>query len=323
MPAPVVAGMRGALNPPIGPALFQNDPELRSIQGLSEGSPAQLRTFGPPAAELPASSVPKALIEIDERARAAVGFVTSGELDGSGAAGRAIKSGDDAREMAAVLLRGLTKDDGAAGSPGERAAGSDAGPPPLRAHEAARIGARASQIPTPAKAAPLAGWGRKVRSSFLIRLMGRTFRGLAAWMEDGELPVRLLHPDAILPTRGHPDDAGLDLYAVEDTLIPPGEKRVVRTGVAIAIPPGYVGMINERSSSARRGLMTLGNVIDAGYVGEISGIVQNLSSEPKLIKRGERFVQIVVMPIKSFTPVQRADLGQTARGTGGFGSTGR
>lgn len=137
------------------------------------------------------------------------------------------------------------------------------------------------------------------------------------------LPMRRLDPAAVLPTRAHPDDAGLDLYALEDATVAPGAGAVLRTGVAVAVPPGHVGLVCDRSSLARRGLKTAGGVIDAGYRGEVGVVVWNLSREPQSVKKGERAAQMLVIPIATPAPVDAADLGATARGEGGFGSTGR
>ena len=137
------------------------------------------------------------------------------------------------------------------------------------------------------------------------------------------LPVRRLDPAAIAPTRAHPDDAGLDLYALEDAAVEPGAGAVLRTGVAVAVPPGHVGLVCDRSSMAKRGLKTAGGVIDAGYRGEVGVVVWNLSREVQRVKKGERAAQMLVIPIATPAPVEAEDLGETARGAGGFGSTGR
>ena len=138
-----------------------------------------------------------------------------------------------------------------------------------------------------------------------------------------ELPMRRLDPAATLPTRAHPDDAGLDLYGLEDAEIAPGEGRMLRTGVAVAVPAGHVGLVCDRSSMARRGLKTAGGVIDAGYRGELGVVVWNISRETQPVKKGERIAQLLIGPIATPAPAEREDLGATARGTGGFGSTGR
>ena len=137
------------------------------------------------------------------------------------------------------------------------------------------------------------------------------------------LPVRRMEPAAILPTRAHADDAGLDVYALEDAVVPPGEGRMLKTGVAVAVPAGHVGLVCDRSSLAKRGLKTAGGVIDAGYRGELGVVVWNLSREVQPVKKGERCAQMLVIPIATPAPVESVDLGETARGAGGFGSTGR
>ncbi len=140
---------------------------------------------------------------------------------------------------------------------------------------------------------------------------------------NAELPLRRLDPAAVLPTRAHEGDAGLDLYGLEDAVLDPGAGALLRTGVAVAVPVGHVGLICDRSSLARRGLKTAGGVIDAGYRGELGVLVWNLSREPQAVKRGERIAQLLILPIATPSPVETGELDATARGAGGFGSTGR
>ena len=141
--------------------------------------------------------------------------------------------------------------------------------------------------------------------------------------EYGTLPVKRVSEEAILPTRAHPDDAGLDLYALEDALIAPQAGRLVRTGIAAELPQGHVGMIADRSSMAKKGLKTAGGIIDAGYRGEIQVVLWNLSREEALVKKGERLAQMLILPIATPAVLEVKELGQTSRGEGGFGSTGR
>ena len=138
----------------------------------------------------------------------------------------------------------------------------------------------------------------------------------------GVLRVRRLDPKAALPTRAHPDDAGLDLYALEDVEIESNGGELLRTGVAMAIPKGYVGMIADRSSFGKKGLKTAGGIIDAGYRGEVKVIARNLTQEPFSIRRGERIAQLLLIPIATPQIEEVLDLGETSRGAGGFGSTG-
>ena len=139
----------------------------------------------------------------------------------------------------------------------------------------------------------------------------------------GVLPLKRLDDAAVLPTRAHPDDAGLDLYGLEDATLAPGEGALLRTGVAVAVPAGHVGLVCDRSSLARRGLKTAGGVIDAGYRGELGVVVWNLSREPQSVRRGERIAQLLVLPIAVPAPAEVSELDATSRGAGGFGSTGR
>jgi dUTP pyrophosphatase len=139
----------------------------------------------------------------------------------------------------------------------------------------------------------------------------------------GTLPIKKLAPDATLPTRAHPDDAGLDLYAFEDAWLAPGEGKLVRTGIALALPRGHVGLIADRSSMAKKGIKTAGGVIDAGYRGEIQVVLWNLSSQEFRIGRGERLAQLLLLPIATPAVEEVAELNETSRGSGGFGSSGK
>jgi dUTP pyrophosphatase len=137
------------------------------------------------------------------------------------------------------------------------------------------------------------------------------------------IPAKKLDAKAVLPTRAHPDDAGLDLYNLEDVTIDPSQGALVRTGVAVAVPGGHVGLVCDRSSLARRGLKTAGGVIDAGYRGELGVVLWNLSRQSQHLKAGERVAQLLVIPIATPAVSEVAELDATARGAGGFGSTGR
>jgi dUTP pyrophosphatase len=138
-----------------------------------------------------------------------------------------------------------------------------------------------------------------------------------------DIPATKLDPNAVLPTRAHPDDAGLDLYALEDAELAPGEGKVVRTGVAVAVPAGHAGLICDRSSLARRGLKTAGGVIDAGYRGELGVVLWNISGQKQVLKRGERVAQLLIVPAATPAVREVPSLDSTARGANGFGSTGR
>ena len=138
-----------------------------------------------------------------------------------------------------------------------------------------------------------------------------------------KLEIKKINPDAVLPTRAHADDAGLDLYSLEDALIEPGQGKMTRTGIAIALPLGYVGLVADRSSMAKKGLKTAGGVIDAGYRGEIHIVLWNISKETVQIKRHERIAQLLTLPIATPAVLEVDTLDETLRGEKGFGSTGK
>jgi dUTP pyrophosphatase len=137
------------------------------------------------------------------------------------------------------------------------------------------------------------------------------------------IPILRLIPDAVLPTRAHPNDAGLDLYLAEDVVIGPAAGRTVRTGIALAIPEGHVGLVADRSSMAKKGLKTAGGVIDAGYRGEILIVLWNLSREEATLSKGERVAQLLILPIATPAVRETDSLDDTARGLKGFGSSGK
>ena len=138
------------------------------------------------------------------------------------------------------------------------------------------------------------------------------------------LHFKRLHPEARLPTRGSAGAAGLDLCAVERVTIEPGARAAVRTGLAVAIPRGFYGRVAPRSGLAvRHGLDVLAGVIDSDYRGEILCALVNLGREPFDVEPGARVAQLVVEAVATPEPVWAEDLEETARGAGGFGSTGQ
>ena len=141
------------------------------------------------------------------------------------------------------------------------------------------------------------------------------------------LDVKRLHPDATLPVRAHPGDAGLDLCAVGALELPPGGRAAVRTGLAVAIAPGWAGLVVPRSGLARRHGVTVANapgLIDAGYRGELQVLLVNLSGEPHRVESGDRVAQLVLVPVGGCAAGWVDELPDSdGRGAGGFGSTGR
>jgi dUTP pyrophosphatase len=141
-----------------------------------------------------------------------------------------------------------------------------------------------------------------------------------------ELPFRKLRPEAPLPSYARPGDAGLDLAAAIDAEVGPGERVMIPTGVAVAIPPGHAGLVLPRSGLASREGLTLANspgLIDAGYRGEVTCAVVNLDRERTVsIKRGDRIAQLVIVAVPWVEPNWTEELPPSERGEGGFGSSG-
>lgn len=136
---------------------------------------------------------------------------------------------------------------------------------------------------------------------------------------------RKTDPSATLPSYAHPGDAGMDLCSVEELLIPRGERRLVRTGLAMRLPPGYEAQVRPRSGLAlKKGVTVLNSpgTIDEGYRGEIGVILVNLGDEPFGVCKGDRIAQMVVAPCARAEIALVSELDSTERGAGGFGSTG-
>lgn len=142
-----------------------------------------------------------------------------------------------------------------------------------------------------------------------------------------ELRVTLLEPGARLPGRAHEGDAGLDLHAAERASLAPGERASVGTGIAVEIPPGHAGLVLPRSGIAVRHGIALVNspgLIDSGYRGEIRVLLLNTDREHSFeIEPGDRVAQLVLTPIAQAESVEVTELTVSARGDGGFGSSGR
>jgi len=139
--------------------------------------------------------------------------------------------------------------------------------------------------------------------------------------------VRLLSDAATMPARTHEGDAGLDLYAAEPAILGPGDRASVATGIALEIPAGHAGLVLPRSGLAARHGIALVNapgLIDSGYRGEVRVLLLNTdASEPFEIGAGDRIAQLVITPVAVAEPVAAAELSASARGEGGFGSSGR
>jgi dUTP pyrophosphatase len=140
------------------------------------------------------------------------------------------------------------------------------------------------------------------------------------------VPVRRLDPDVPLPAYALPGDAGADIVTTVDVVLGPGQRAVVPTGLAIALPDGYAAFVHPRSGLAARAGMSLVNApgtIDAGYRGEIKVIVINHDrAEPVVLRRGDRIAQLVIQKVERGTFLEVDDLPASSRGAGGYGSTG-
>ncbi len=142
-----------------------------------------------------------------------------------------------------------------------------------------------------------------------------------------ELRFRRLSEAALVPERAHDGDAGLDLHAVEAAHLAPGERTSVGTGLAVEIPPGYAGLVLPRSGLALRHGIALVNapgLIDSGYRGELRVLLLNTDREAGFeIAPGDRIAQLLITPFAGVEPVEVGELATSARGEGGFGSSGR
>lgn len=140
-----------------------------------------------------------------------------------------------------------------------------------------------------------------------------------------ELPVRRLRPDAQVPTRAYAGDAGIDLAACERVELAPGERALVPTGLAVAIPVGYAGYVQPRSGLATKHGISIVNtpgLVDSGYRGEL--LVNLLNTDPRepfVVEPGMRIAQLVVLAVPDVEPVEVEELPESERGDRGFGSS--
>ncbi|WP_345524055.1 dUTP diphosphatase [Nocardioides conyzicola] len=141
-----------------------------------------------------------------------------------------------------------------------------------------------------------------------------------------EVLVQRLDPDLPLPSYAHPGDAGADLVTTVDVTLAPGERAMVPTGVAIALPEGFVALVHPRSGLAARHGLSIVNTpgtVDAGYRGEIKVMLINHDPrEPIELRRGDRIAQLVIQRFERAAFVDVAALPESVRGSGGYGSTG-
>lgn len=151
--------------------------------------------------------------------------------------------------------------------------------------------------------------------------------GATILMGTVEILVRRLDAELPLPGQAHPGDAGFDLRSTVDLVLRPGERATIPTGIAVAIPEGYAGLVQPRSGLAARhglGLVNTPGLVDPGYRGEVKVIAINLDpGEPFEVRRGDRIAQLVIYPVPTAALREVAELPPSERGAGGFGSSGR
>ena len=135
--------------------------------------------------------------------------------------------------------------------------------------------------------------------------------------------TKLLHDSAKNPTKGHVNDAGWDLYSSETVSIPAGATVLISTGIAMAIPKHYVGLIWDRSSMGVKGVHRHAGVIDSGYRGEVKVCLHNTTKEAYHVERGDRIAQLLIQEVPVFRQHTVNEIDSTNRGNAGFGSTGK
>lgn len=138
-----------------------------------------------------------------------------------------------------------------------------------------------------------------------------------------KIQVKRLKPDAKLPTYHHPGDVGMDMYAMETVTLAPGEHIILDHGFALEFPIGYAGIVKDKGSISKAGLHTMGGVFDAGYRGEYNTHLVNLSDKPYTIEKGDKVSQLVIYPVAIAELEEVAELSESARGEGRYGSTGK
>lgn len=139
-----------------------------------------------------------------------------------------------------------------------------------------------------------------------------------------KLKVKKLNPEAKLPSKGHPGDAGIDFFATETVAFSPQSQQNVKTGVALEIPEGFVGLIWDKSSvSFNKGLKVMGGVIDSGYRGEIIMSLYNTSLKEQAIEKGNKIAQMIIQKFEDCEIEEVNEMSDTVRGEGREGSTGQ
>lgn len=135
--------------------------------------------------------------------------------------------------------------------------------------------------------------------------------------------VKKLSPNATLPTKSNPADAGIDIFTNESYTLQPGERHMFTTGIAVEFPEGFVALLWDRSGLGSKGIHRLAGVIDAGYRGEWKVVLLNTTNEPFEIKKGDKIIQCLLQQFEPTEIMEEDSLSETSRGDKGFGSSGR
>ena len=139
-----------------------------------------------------------------------------------------------------------------------------------------------------------------------------------------QLKIKKLRPDVKVPSYAHTGDAGFDVYIPDDLTIQPGERLSIPLGLAMEIPEGHTGLLLDKSGlSHKHGLKSFGGVIDAGYRGEFHVGIMNLSDKPYSFAKGDKIIQMLIMPVVHADIIETDTLSDSTRGTGAFGSSGK
>jgi len=138
-----------------------------------------------------------------------------------------------------------------------------------------------------------------------------------------ELKVKKIHRDAKLPVYQHKGDAGMDVFSCVDCVLDVGETKPVPSGIKLAVPEGFVGLIWDKSGISLKGVHRLAGVVDSGYRGEVRVVMANLGKEPFIIEKGMKIAQLLSQSVETVDVIETEELEDTSRGEGGFGSTGK
>lgn len=139
-----------------------------------------------------------------------------------------------------------------------------------------------------------------------------------------EIKVKKLYDDAKLPVYAHPGDVGMDMFSREEYTLEPGGRHIFFCGFALEFPMGYAAIVKDKSSLPKNhGLHVMGGVYDAGFRGEYNVNLVNLGNEPVTIEKGQKVAQLVIFPVGLGQLIEVDELSDSARGEGGFGSTGK